>query len=253
MTTIQREATRKDAAQGLNNMGLAAWVRTGTGKGKGAEIRLLRRLDLKRILALSAVLVTHTMVFGAMLLPAAPIAAIPLLPPEAAWIDVTRTPPPPPPPKVIPPLVRPTPKVQPVAVTPPPIDPPPIEPPILLATTAIPSEQIGSLIAPTIVEPSATVGGSVSESILTVLRAPAPAFPPALIRTAFSGTVEFSVLVGIDGTAQEIKLIRSSGNRKLDQSTLSHIKRRWLFKAPEVNGQVVPGWGRGKVTFTMEG
>ena len=130
---------------------------------------------------------------------------------------------------------------------------PPIRPPILVASTNLPSEELAPLIAPTIVEPPALVGGNVGESILKVLRAPAPLFPPNLIRVGFSGTVEFSVLVGVDGTAQEIKLMKSCGNRRLDQSTLSHIKRRWLFKAPEIDGQAVPGWGRGKVTFTMAG
>ena len=124
---------------------------------------------------------------------------------------------------------------------------------MLLATTRAPSADFGSLIAPTIVDKAATVGGNLGESIVKVLRAPAPLYPAEIIRKGISGTVEFSVLVGVDGTAQQIKLMKTSGNRKLDQFTLSHIKRRWLFKAQEVNGKAVPGWGRGKVIFTLEG
>ena len=109
------------------------------------------------------------------------------------------------------------------------------------------------MLNPTIVDKPATISGNLGESILTLLRSPEPRYPAEIIRKGISGTVEFSVLVGVDGTAQQIKLMKTSGNRKLDQFTLSHIKRRWLFKAPEVNGKAVPGWGRGKVIFTLEG
>ena len=220
---------------------------------------LLSRVDLKRSLAMSAVLVMHTLAVGVMLLPAAPIAAIALPPAEPPWMDVSQALPPPPPPLPSePPPVRFPPRLQPKTAAPPAAPTaPPIETPILLATTQSPSEDIGdpigNPIAPTIVDPPAAVGGNVSESILKVLRSPPPRFPPELVRAGFSGTVEFSVLVGIDGTAEDIKLMKSSGNRKLDRSTLSHIKRYWRFKAPEQNGQAVPGWGRGRVTFTMAG
>ncbi len=240
MTTKQREVTLNVAAR---------------RSGKGAKFGLVGRLDFKRILALSAVIVMHTMGVGMMLLPAAPIAAIALPPPKTTWVDFTEPPPPPPPPRVIPEPVRPVVptvvKVQPITATTPPVAPS-VDAPVLVATTLEPSPEVGTM-SPTIVEPPALVGGTVSESILKVLRAPPPPFPQILIRSGFSGSLEFSVLVGIDGTAQEIKLMKSSGNRRLDQSTLSHIKRQWRFKAPEIDGQPVPGWGRGKITFAMEG
>ena len=255
------KTTQLKEMQSLTKLSLLDQLRIGIGKGGkprllGQLARLLGQLDCKRSLAMSAVLITHTLVFGVMLLPAAPIAAIALPPPEPPWVEVSQTPlPPPPPPKPTPPPVRPAPIVQPITATPP--TAPPIETPTLLATTQSPSEDIGdpigNPIAPTIIDPPAAVGGNVSESILKVLRSPPPRFPPELVRAGFSGTVEFSVLVGIDGTAEDIKLMKSSGNRKLDRSTLSHIKRYWRFKAPEQNGQVVPGWGRGRVTFTMAG
>ena len=254
------KTTQLEEMQSLTKLSLLDQLRIGIGKGGkpkllGQLARLLTQIDCKRSLAMSAVLITHTLVFGIMLLPAAPIAAIALPPPEPPWVEVSQKPLPPPPPKPTPPPVRPAPIVQPITATPPAA--PPIETPILLATTQSPSEDIGdpigNPIAPTIVDPPAAVGGNVSESILKVLRSPPPRFPPELVRAGFSGTVEFSVLVGIDGTAEDIKLMKSSGNRKLDRSTLSHIKRYWRFKAPEQNGQVVPGWGRGRVTFTMAG
>lgn len=240
MTTKQGEVTQKAAARLFGN---------------GANFARIGKLDLKRILALSAVMVMHTMGVGMMLLPAAPIAAIALPPPKTTWVDVTEAPPPPPPPPVPPEPVRVVStivKVQPITVQAPPVAPPVIEPPSLVATTRDPSSESGKL-ATTIVDPPATVSGNLGQSLLQVLRSPPPRFPQNLVRSGFSGTVEFSVLVGIDGTAQEIKLMKSSGNRKLDQSTLAHIKRQWRFKAPEIDGQAVPGWGRGKITFTMEG
>ncbi len=252
MATRQYEAANTGAGQACTALGLVDW---GTSK-RAVKITSSRssRLDIKRILALSAVMVTHTMVFGAMLLPAAPIAAIQLPPPEVAWIDFSQTPPPPPPPPPIPPeLTPPKPEVQPLVVNTPPPAAPVMETPILVATTQIPTEDPPGVFNPSIVDKPATVSGNLGESFLKVLRAPAPRYPAEIIRKGISGTVEFSVLVGVDGTAQQIKLMKSSGNRKLDQFTLSHIKRRWLFKAPEINGQAVPGWGRGKVIFTLEG
>ncbi len=251
-----QDATSPQAIQAHAALGLAPWTRTGTGiaadsrASRSSKAGLLRRLDMKRILAMSAVLVTHTLVFGAMLLPAAPIAAIQLPPPEPPWVDVTETPPPPPiPPEPTPPK----PEVQPVVVNTPPPVAPVMETPILIATTQIPTEDPPGVLNPSIVDKPATVGGNLGESIVKVLRAPAPRYPIDIIRKGISGTVEFSVLVGVDGSAQEIKLMKTSGNRKLDQFTLSHIKRHWRFKAPEVDGQAVPGWGRGKIIFTLEG
>ncbi len=240
MTTNEREAANKGAARTFD---------------KASRSRLFGKLDLKRILAMSAVMVMHTMAVGVMLLPAKPLAATSLPPPEPPWVDVGQAPPPPPPPpqpkpKPTPPPVSPVPFV-PVVAPPPPVAPV-SQAPILVATTREASPEIG-VFSPTIVDPPATVSGNLAESALKVLRAPPPRFPTYLTRSGFSGTVEFSVLVGINGTAQEIKLMKSSGNRKLDQSTLAHIKRHWRFKAPEVDGQPVSGWGRGKITFTMEG
>ncbi len=257
-----QDATLPQANQANAALGLAPWTRTGTGiaadssAARSSKAGVFRRLDMKRILAMSAVLVTHTMLFGAMLLPAAPIAAIQLPPPEPPWVDVSETPPPPPKPPILliprePPTPRP--EVQPVVVNTPPPVAPVIEAPILVATTQVPTEEPPSVFNPKIVDKPATVGGNLGESIVKVLRAPAPRYPIDIIRKGISGTVEFSVLVGVDGSAQQIKLMKTSGNRKLDQFTLSHIKRHWRFKAPEVDGQVVPGWGRGKVIFTLEG
>ena len=257
-----QDATSPQAIQAQAALGLAPWTRTGTGiaadspASRSSKAGLLRRLDMKRILAMSAVLVTHTLVFGVMLLPAAPIAAIALPPPEAPWVDVSETPPPLPPPPVLPPppeLPPPRPELQPVPINTPPPVAPVTEAPILVATTHVPTEEPPGVLNPSIVDKPATLGGNLGESIVKVLRAPAPRYPADILRKGISGTVEFSVLVGVDGTAQQIKLMKSSGNRKLDQFTLSHIKRRWLFKAQEVNGQAVPGWGRGKVIFTLEG
>lgn len=258
-----QDATSPQAMQAHAALGLAPWTRTGTGiaadalAARSSKAGLLRRLDMKRVLAMSAVLVTHTLVFGAMLLPAAPIAAIQMPPLDAPWVDVSETPPPPPPPRPILPIppepAPPRPEVQPVVVNTPPPVAPVIEAPILVATTQVPTEGPPGVFNPTIVDKPATVGGNLGESIVKVLRAPAPRYPADIIRKGISGTVEFSVLVGVDGTAQQIKLMKTSGNRKLDQFTLSHIKRHWRFKAPEVDGQAVPGWGRGKIIFTLEG
>jgi periplasmic protein TonB len=227
--------------------GLGDWsARNGTGSQKR---NIFFGLDLKRILALSGVFVTHTMVFGAMLLPAAPASVTAQTQSvDIPWVELTALPPPPPPPP------PPTPPVaHDVVVATPRPAPTVIAPIIQVATIAAPSEEIGTPITPTIVDPPASIGGNLRDSILDTISAPAPPYPANFIRAGIGGTVEFTVLVGTDGKAIDIKLMKSSGNRRLDQSTLSHIKRRWRFKPQEIDGAAVESWGRGKVTFTMEG
>ena len=103
MATKLPNAGQDPAFQPNAALGLAAWTRTGTGIDlhklvpEQSKTYLMQRLDLKRILAMSSVLVMHALVFGAMLLPAAPIAAIAPPPQDAPWVDVSHTPPPPPP------------------------------------------------------------------------------------------------------------------------------------------------------------
>ena len=106
------KTTQLEAMQGLTKLSLLDQLQISTGKGEkprllGQLARLLGQLDWKRSLAMSAVLIMHTLVFGVMLLPAAPIAAIALPPPEPPWFEVSKTPLPPPPPKPTPPPVRP--------------------------------------------------------------------------------------------------------------------------------------------------
>jgi periplasmic protein TonB len=210
------------------------------------------QLDRRRIVAISAVVVMHALLFGSMLLPAKPLATVHLPVSEVDLIfDNIKLPPPPPPP-LEPPKPRVEPKIQPIAV--PPIAPPlaPTTPDVVLIAS-IPADVPDDVPGPEIIAPDPGSGSEeLGESTLRVLDAPPPPYRNTFVNKNISGTVEFSVLVGVDGRAQEIRLQHTSGNRALDQSTLAFIKRKWRFKAPERAGQPVAGWGRGKVTFKVE-
>ena len=205
--------------------------------------------DPKRVLAIAAAISAHILVFGAMLLP----SERRYTPSNDAPPDFTYeapTLPPPPPERKLEPKITPklpamaVPRPQPVPLP----EPKAMEVPVQLAALVAPAEEAEQV---TIVDPPSSGGASPTESVMQVIKAPAPHYPIDLVKKGISGTVEFRVLVNAQGVPEKVELLRSSGNRKLDQVSLSHIKRRWRFRAPEVDGVASSGWGRGKINFEL--
>ena len=60
-------------------------------------------------------------------------------------------------------------------------------------------------------------------------------------RLGETGRCVVSVLVGADGRVQDIRLKRSSGYDRLDQATLT-VVRRWRFIPGTRGGQAVAMW-----------
>lgn len=205
--------------------------------------------DPKRVLAIAAAVSAHILVFGAMLLPSERGLVARIHPGPELTFETPSLPPPP----TLPVVVKITPKAPTVPeLRPQPAPQPELKleaPPVQVAVLPVPMEDAEQV---SIAEPARSGGASAVESVMQVVRAPAPPYPIDLIRKGVSGTVEFRVLVNADGMPEQVELLRSSGNRKLDQLSLSHIKRRWRFRAPEVDGVARAGWGRGKVSFALE-
>lgn len=110
------------------------------------------------------------------------------------------------------------------------------------------AEQV-AVVAP----PATSIGREIAEgATLQVLRNPAPAYPVDAIRNNITGTVELEILVGADGKPLEVSVVRSSGNRALDQAARKVVLQRWLFQPAMENGQAVQARGRVPIEFKLE-
>jgi periplasmic protein TonB len=243
------------ASQTATFSGLADFSSTGAAQWWHHYRRTsIKKVDIKRALAIGAVVIGHTMLLGALLLPSKPMGlSTTLAPPVETYIDPYDVVKPPPLPEL--PVVKitsvndPKPTIAPTPAPPAPM--PPVE--TTATATTVAALESSDVVAPTIpsfVDPAPTGGGDPVESALIMLDAPPPIFPSFARKSA---TVEFRVLVNVDGIPERVELVKSSGNRRLDQHTLGHIKRRWRFKAPEVDGVPVQGWGRGKISYALDG
>lgn len=158
--------------------------------------------------------------------------------------------PPPPPPRNTPirQVVKdPPPRVQHVA-------PQPVAPPqIVVDQPAQEMDFQGSTDAVASIEPPVNVGRQIIEgATLQVLRNPAPNYPIEAVRAGITGTVELEILVGVDGKPIDVLIVRSSGNRALDQAARKVVLQRWAFQPAVENGQPVQARGRVPIEFKLD-
>ncbi len=82
------------------------------------------------------------------------------------------------------------------------------------------------------------------------LNNPAPAYPPLLRRAGEQGKVVLRVFVGASGLAEQVELLRSSGQALFDQAALAAV-RKWRFIAATRAGQAVAGWVQVPLEFRL--
>lgn len=87
---------------------------------------------------------------------------------------------------------------------------------------------------------------------LQAVAAPSPRYPPDAIRGGLSGTVELEILVGVDGKPLEVRVVRSSGHRVLDQAARKVVLAQWRFQPAMRDGLPVQALGRVPIAFTLE-
>lgn len=68
-----------------------------------------------------------------------------------------------------------------------------------------------------------------------------PEYPQMSRRLGEQGTVMLRVLIGADGTAGDVRLVRSSGSERLDQSAIDAI-RQWRFVPALRGGKPISSW-----------
>jgi periplasmic protein TonB len=101
----------------------------------------------------------------------------------------------------------------------------------------------GDVVAPpqpVVVEPRIDARRGLSE----------PFYPPQVIREGGEGTVLLSIQILADGRVGEVKLDRSSGHPKLDESAMREAKR-WRFVPGTSDGKPMAMWKQLPVTFRL--
>lgn len=220
---------------------------------RALPFRTPTRLDIGRILAIAAAIALHVFALLLLLMPmAAPQLAPAVTPkPVIRWIERE---------KPIEPITVEITKKQPVTETKPqpspqvkPRDTTPItDTPVIVdggtepAVVTQTSESVTDAMGPVV--PS----GPIAASHLEYVSAPAPRYPPELVRTGFTGTVMLRVLVDVDGTPLEVTIESSSGNRKLDRDASQHVLKKWRFKPAMQNGVAVQAYGIVPIAFTLQ-
>ena len=156
-------------------------------------------------------------------------------PPPAAVEEPT------PPEPVKPPLVNPEPVVQPPVLSPSPMLAV-IRPPKIEAAAAAPAKAPEG--PPALITPP--------DFNADYLNNPAPRYPVESRRLREQGTVAIKVLVGPEGTVQELKLAESSGHSRLDKAALSAV-RKWRFAPARQAGKPVAAWVIVPIPFVLQG
>jgi len=102
-------------------------------------------------------------------------------------------------------------------------------------------------------EGTTTVEPATSSSIaqLQALRAPPPTYPAEAMRAGLSGTVELEILVGTDGRALDVRIVRSSGHRVLDQAARRTVLSKWTFVPAMRDGRAVEALGWLPIEFKL--
>lgn len=91
--------------------------------------------------------------------------------------------------------------------------------------------------------------GSISQA--DYLSNPKPAYPSASRRLGEQGTVRLEVLVSVRGTAQRVRILKSSGHPRLDRVAKNTVESSWRFTPKRVNGQAVAQRVRFNMPFVL--
>lgn len=92
---------------------------------------------------------------------------------------------------------------------------------------------------------------TVSATAVQYLVPPAPEYPAASSRLRETGTVVVQVLIGEDGTARELRVMRSSGHPRLDAAALAAM-RKARFRPYTEEGRALAVWAPAPIEFELE-
>jgi protein TonB len=162
----------------------------------------------------------------------------------------------PPQPAVAKPVPRPTPRPAPQPVAAPNLPPAPNAPSGVVEPQPAPAP----ITAPVAVAPAPAAAPpappappriELPSSAADYLQNPQPPYPPMSKRLGEQGQVMLRVLIGAEGSAQQVELRRSSGFDRLDTVALETV-RRWRFVPGKRNGVPEAMWFNVPINFVLE-
>jgi protein TonB len=165
--------------------------------------------------------------------------------------EPTETPRPPAPTPVktqVPPVQQPVPlAVSKVAPEPSPIAPAPVVPALNPAV----AERAVAVASVAVIAPPGPPKVELPSSDADYLNNPKPAYPPISKRMGEQGEVVIRTLIGVDGTAKEASILRSSGYDRLDQTALA-TALKWRYAPGKRAGVAEAMWFNVPFTFVLE-
>jgi len=214
------------------------------------HLHLGRDWEWRRVGAWSGSFAAHLI---AVALLAAPWAVTRINPVEVRkpTVVMLRDPPPPAlpvPPPPVPPQAHPRKPTMPARVVEASPVPTPATPTVTTDPTApaLPMESPGDSLVQT--PPAASPGIAQKLAYDGVLR---PPYPMASVRAREQGTVVLRVLVGSDGSVQQVDIERSSGHAKLDAAAREAVLRG-RFRPVMQDGKAIPAWGLVPIEFRLD-
>ena len=141
---------------------------------------------------------------------------------------------------------------QPARVAPPAAESPAPVPAVVEALSAAAASPAPAVSPAPVAAPApAAQPRTVSATAVQYLVPPAPEYPAASSRLRETGTVVVQVLIGEDGTARELRLMRSSGHPRLDAAALAAL-RKARFRPYTEEGRALAVWAPAPIEFELE-
>jgi TonB family protein len=97
-------------------------------------------------------------------------------------------------------------------------------------------------------EPIYSIGGPVSAPV--PVQSPLPAYTQEAGKKHVEGSVLLEVVIGKDGLARNVKVLRGLGYG-LDESAVDAVAKHWVFKPGMLNGQPVSVSAHIEVSFRL--
>lgn len=198
----------------------------------------------RRTSSIAFAVALHAVAFLIVLAPIMPPEARAFVPDEVTVVDIVERPPPV--------------EVLPVPTMPDPPKPEFVEeinPPVRVPPVAVVFEEASPMGKPEVLVPETPPQQSAPVNVvpsadLGYRRYHKPAYPAQAVRMRHEGEVVLLVLVGVDGSVQEINLEQSSGYRELDRAAI-RAARNWRFNPGTRDGVPYQGWARVPIAFTL--
>jgi len=96
-------------------------------------------------------------------------------------------------------------------------------------------------------------GGGLGEARVAYGVNPLPPYPASARRMGMEGVVLLEVIVAPDGSAREVRVLRSSGHAMLDEAAVSTVRAQWRFIPARRDGVPVESRAEVPIRFRLTG